>query len=266
MTTEQQRELTAAGRVLAILEVFRFQSTPLSLSEISRRSGLTMTTAHRLTHELLDWHALERTEDGRYLLGTKLLDLATVSGNAMRLRERALPALLRLHQMMRGLVVHLSIRDGFESVYVESLRSGAGRVSMNRIGGRMPLHVTSTGRVLLAYADEATQNAFLARPLASFTSQTTTDPEALRAEFPLIQRRQSVITVSQVTLNTGGVASPVFDRNGHVIASIGIVTTLKDSRLEEHVPLVRATAERISRALEGPSRGDDAELRPREAS
>lgn len=246
---DQPREITAAGRVLAILEVFRLQASPLTLSEISKRSGLTMTTSHRLTRELLDWGALERTEDGHYQLGTKLLDLATSSGNAMKLRERAIPSLLRLHQMLRGLVVHLSIRDGFETVYVESLRSGQGTVSMNRIGGRMPLHVSSTGRVLLAYADPGVQERFLARPLQAFTPYTVVDPDQLRSEFVSIRKRQSVTTTAQVTMNTGGVASPVFDRNGQVIAAVGIVVTLQHNQLEDHVPLVRATAARITRAL-----------------
>src|SRR5690606_19892140 len=109
--------LTAAGRVLAVLEVFRHASIPVTLTEISRAASLSMTTTHRLVHELLQWGALEQTEDARYRLGTKMLDLVATSAHAMQLRERALPWLVRLNQMLRNAVVHLSIRDGEESVF-----------------------------------------------------------------------------------------------------------------------------------------------------
>lgn len=245
--------LTAAGRVFAILEVFRTQSAAPSMAELSRRAGLSMTTTHRLVHELLAWGAVERRDDGRYQLGTKMLELATSSGDAMHLRERALPALLRLHRMLRVFVVHLSIRDGFDSVYIESLRSAHSSVGANRIGGRMPLHVTATGRVLLAYADADLQDDYLAQPLEARTRFTDTDPAVLRAEFASIREHQVVVTARQVTENTGGVAAPVFDAQGKVIAAVGVVLTLKEHHLEDYVDLVRAAASQITRSLERPA-------------
>jgi len=244
------RDMTAAGRVLAVLDVFRVCPSPLSLSEISRESGLSMTTTHRLTHELLVWQALERTADGRYQLGTKLLEIVTTSGSGMRLRERALPWMVRLHQMLRGLVVHLAVREGAESIYVEALRSGEGIVRMNRLGGRMPLHVTPTGLVLLAYADEAVQDEVLSAPLRAFTPRTITDPVILRRELELVRANGSAVTQSQVTVGTGGVASPVFDSDGNVVASVGIVVALKDHRPDEYASLVKATAGKISLAMD----------------
>jgi DNA-binding IclR family transcriptional regulator len=54
----------AAGRLLAVLDAFGPRSRALSLSEISRRSGLSLSTTHRLVHELLSWGALERDQGG----------------------------------------------------------------------------------------------------------------------------------------------------------------------------------------------------------
>lgn len=247
---DESSRLTAAGRVFAVLDVFRAPSPPLSLAEISRRAGLSMTTTHRLVHELLDWHAMERTDDGRFQLGDRLLELAAASGPGLHLRERALPALLRMHRMVRVMVVHLAVRDGGEAMYVESLRAAHGDVPSNRIGGRMPLHATATGRVLLAYADPAVQDAYLASPLHKYTRYTETDPAALRGEFEVIRQQRSLVTTRQVTENTGGVASPVFDRHDRVVAAVGIVLTLEEQQIEDYVDLVRSTAGQISRALE----------------
>ncbi|MCP2636336.1 IclR family transcriptional regulator [Microbacterium sp. HD4P20] len=245
--------LTAAGRVLAVLEVFRTRPSPLRMAEISRHAGLSTTTTHRLIHELLDWGAVEVAETGGYQLSTKVLELAAASGDALRLRERALPALLRLHRMLRVLVVHLSIRDGFDTVYVESLRSAHGGVSTNRIGGRMPLHLTATGRVLLAYADDDVQAGFLAQPLEARTRFTTTDPDELRRGFAGIREQQAAMTARQVTENTGAVAAPVFDHQERVVAAVGIVLNLKDHHLEDYLELVRAAASQVTGSLAPPA-------------
>ena len=56
----QATRKNAAGRLLAVLDAFGPRSRALSLSEISRRSELSLSTTHRLVHELLSWGALER--------------------------------------------------------------------------------------------------------------------------------------------------------------------------------------------------------------
>lgn len=242
----------AATRMLSVLDVFRRTSRPVSLSEISRLSGLSMTTAHRLTHELLDWQALERTDDGLYRIGTKLLEVVTSSTHAMDLRERALPWLVRLHQTLRNLIVHLAIRDGDESVYIEALHSSTRAARMNRLGGRMPLHVTATGRVLLAYAPQAVQERVLAQPLAAFTSETDTDPALLAAELRRIREDKLAISSNQVVVGTGGIAAPILDRDGVIVAAVGIVVRLDQYHLEEYGSIVSSAAEKISRDISLP--------------
>src|SRR5260370_27901947 len=69
----QATRKNAAGRLLAVLDAFGPRSRALSLSEISRRSELSLSTTHRLVHELLTWGALGRDPDGRYSIGVRLL-------------------------------------------------------------------------------------------------------------------------------------------------------------------------------------------------
>lgn len=242
----------AASRILSVLEVFRLSARPVTLSEISRMAGLSMTTAHRLTHELLDWNALEKTADGKYRLGTKMLELVTASTHAMDLRERALPWLVRLHQTLRNLIVHLAIRDGDESVFIEALHSSTRAARMNRLGGRMPLTATATGRVLLAHAPDVVQERVLAKPGIAYTAETVTDPAQLRRELQTIRETGHSISRSQVILGTGGVAVPVVDREGEVIASVGIVVRLDQYQLENSLPIVESAARKISRDVSVP--------------
>ena len=134
----------AAGRLLAVLDAFGPRSRALSLSEISRRSGLSLSTTHRLVHELLSWGALERDANGRYSIGVRLLELAALAPRGLDLREAAFPILDDLHHRTRG-NVHLGVRNGLEVVYVEAIRACATHPTNGRIGDRWPMHATGTG-------------------------------------------------------------------------------------------------------------------------
>ena len=115
---EASTRKNAAGRLLAVLDAFGPRSRALSLSEISRRSELSLSTTHRLVHELLSWGALERDQNGRYSIGVRLLELAALAPRGLDLREAAFPCLDELHHRTRG-NVHLAVRDGMQVVYVE---------------------------------------------------------------------------------------------------------------------------------------------------
>jgi len=120
----QTPRTNAAGRLLAVLDAFGPRNRALSLSEISRRSGLSLSTAHRLVHELVSWGALERDPNGCYSIGVRLLELAALAPRGLDLREAAFPCLDQLHHRTRG-NVHLGVRDGMEVVYVEAIRACA---------------------------------------------------------------------------------------------------------------------------------------------
>jgi DNA-binding IclR family transcriptional regulator len=67
---------SVVGRVLAIFECFAEDSKPLSLNEISRHSGLPLSTTHRLVSELHSGGALVRDDQRRYGIGPRLQILA----------------------------------------------------------------------------------------------------------------------------------------------------------------------------------------------
>jgi len=69
---------TVAGRVLTVLEVFEAGNPALTLSEISHRAGLPLSTTHRIVTELTSWGALERHPDRRYTIGWRLVELAAL--------------------------------------------------------------------------------------------------------------------------------------------------------------------------------------------
>jgi DNA-binding IclR family transcriptional regulator len=245
---------TAAGRVLAVLDAFGPAHASLTLSEISRRSGLSLTTTHRLVGELKAWGALERGADGRYGIGLRLLELGALAPQGLQLREVALPYVDDLHQATRANVV-LGVRDGADVIYVEALRARGAVRLMSRIGGRWPLHATGTGQVLLAHADQEVQEEVLSGPLKAFTPHTITDPAALRRTLAQVRRTGVAVAENQLTADAPAlaVAVPVRGAGDEVVAALGVTVSAGTTPPQALVPVLNATARGISRALGSPS-------------
>ena len=230
----QAPRTNAAGRLLAVLDAFGPQQRTLSLSEIARRAGLNLSTAHRLVCELARWGALERGPGGRYSIGLRLLELAALSPRGLGLREAAFPYLDDLHHRTRG-NVHLGVRDGVEVVYVETISACATHPTNGRMGDRWPMHVTGTGLVLLAFGERELQERVLGGPLERITPLTVTDPAELRRELAQIRRSGFAVARGRITLPDLVVAVPVYDQFGGVAAAISVVVEAERAR-----PLVLA--------------------------
>src|ERR1700712_4409281 len=172
---------SVAPRPFPILDAFT-APTParaLSLTEISERAGIPLSTTHRMVAEWTRWGGLTRLEDGRYSLGLRLWEVGVQTPTARNLRTIALPYLEDLYEVAHE-HVHLAILDGRDALYVEKL-SGHQAVSViSRVGGRLPLHATGVGLVLLAFAPVETLDGYLDGELTKFTAATITEPEAIR--------------------------------------------------------------------------------------
>jgi DNA-binding IclR family transcriptional regulator len=254
---------SAAGRMLAVLDAFGPAHSSLTLSEISRRSGLALTTTHRLVGELRAWGALERGADGRYGIGLRVLELGALAPHGLQLRELALPYLDDLHHATRA-NVHLAVRDGSDVVYVEALRArGAVRI-LSRLGGRWPLHATGTGLVLLAFAPPEVQEEVLGGPLHAFTPETVTDAASLRRTLAEVRRTGVAAAENQLIADVPAVAVavPVRGRGDEVVAALGVTVARASAQPHTLIPVLGATARSISRALGAPSAMPPARSRP----
>ena len=244
---------SVTSRVLGILAAFSAQQPRLTLSEIGRRTGLPLTTAHRLVGELTEWGALERDEAGRYRIGLRLWEVASLAPRGLGLRERALPFLEDLYEVTHE-NVQLAVRDGAEAVYVERLTGRQAVALVSRVGGRLPLHATGVGQVLLAHAPPEFQDEVLAAPLKAFTKYTVTDPKRLRSILAEVRRTGIALCDRQVDPESLSVAAPVFgvDAVGApgVVAALSVVVRSDGADRLGLVPAVRAAARGISRTLD----------------
>ncbi|MET7683568.1 IclR family transcriptional regulator [Streptomyces sp. NPDC005423] len=239
---------SAPDRLLAVLAAFDHEHPALCLSDISRRAGLSLTTAHRLAGALTGWGALERDASGVYHVGLRLWEIGALAPRALALRQLALPYLEDLYEATHE-NVQLAVRDGGEVVYTEWI-NGRSAVGVHiRVGARWPLHATGVGLALLAHGDPDFQEAYCAAPLASYTPYTITDPVRLRRVLSEVRRGGVAVSDRQVTDDALSVAAPVRERGGAVVAAVSVVVSQVDARVPVLVPAVRLAARGISRAL-----------------
>ena len=246
--------ISVTSKALGILAAFTAEQPQLTLSEIGRRTGLPLTTAHRLVGELTEWGALERDEAGRYRIGLRLWEVASLAPRGLGLRDRALPFLEDLYEVTHE-NVQLAVRDGHEAVYVERI-SGRYAVSiLSRVGGRLPLHATGVGQVLLAFSPPEFQDEVLAQPLRAFTRQTVTDPKRLRQILAEVRRSGIAVCDRLVDPESLSIAAPVLGADGvgapDVVAALSVVVRSEGADRLGLVPAVRAAARGISRTLTG---------------
>ncbi|POX45405.1 IclR family transcriptional regulator [Streptomyces sp. Ru71] len=239
---------SAADRLLAVLAAFDHRHPALSLTDIGRRAGLTLTTAHRLVGTLTRWGALERAPDGRYHVGLRLWEVAALAPRGLALRQVALPYLEDLYEATHE-NVQLAVRDGRDVVYTEWI-SGRSAVGVHiRVGARWPLHATGVGLALLAHDSPAGQDDYCAGPLTSFTPYTLTEPQRLRRALAEVRHRGVAVSDRQITEDALSVAAPVRGPDGAVTAAVSLVVPHADAPVAALTPAVRLAARGISRAL-----------------
>jgi DNA-binding IclR family transcriptional regulator len=239
---------TAAERLLAVLDAFDHRHPSLTLTEISHRAGLTLTTAHRLVATLTGWGALERDDAGAYHVGLRLYELAALSPRGIGLRQAAMPFLEDLYEATHE-NVHLAVRDGLEVVYIERL-SGRSAVGVrSQVGARWPLHATGVGLALLAHSHSALQEEVCGGALASFTPFTVTDPARLRRMLADVRRTGCAVSDRQITDDALSVAAPVRGPRGDVVAAVSVVVPVEGAHTQALIPAVRVAARGISRTL-----------------
>lgn len=238
---------SVTSKVLGILAAFTARQPSLTLSEIGRRTGLPLTTTHRLVGELAEWGALERDEAGCYRIGLRLWEVASLAPRGLGLRERALPFLEDLYEVTHE-NVQLAVRDGHEAVYVERITGRHAVSILSRVGGRLPLHATGVGQVLLAFAPAEFQDEVLARTLQPFTPWTVTDPKRLRQVLAEVRKTGIAICDRLVDPESLSVAAPITEGQ-EVVAALSVVVRSQGADRLGLVPAVRAAARGISRTL-----------------
>jgi IclR family acetate operon transcriptional repressor len=251
---EPKGPVLALGKAMELLELLLAQRRPMSLQEISARSGYPKSTAHALLTTLREYRMIGQDPDGRYRLGIRLYEYGCAVSAMWDARQLAHPYLEQLAQAL-GTGAYLAIRSGDHVLSIDSCAasSGAGLSVSVETGTPLPLHATAQGKLLLAAASEQELRRYCRQVgLQPYTRHSLTDPEALHSALAEIRARGYAVEDGEYRVGLRAVAAPVYDATGAPAYAMGVVGLFPRVQSEEFQLAVSKTvdaAARLSSAL-----------------
>ena len=239
---------TVTSRALALLGAFDAGHRELTLSDLARRSGVPIPTAHRSVGELAAWGALRRTGAGTYVVGKRLWDIGLLAPVARELRQVAVPFLHDLYGATLE-TVHLAVREDDHVLYLETLSGTRSVPVVSTVGSRLPMHATGVGKVLLAYAPDDVRQRVLGAPLQRFLPRTITSPAILARQLDRVRTDGYAVTDEEMTQGARSVGVPIIAGDA-VVGALGfVVDDLRRSR-GRLVAALQVAAQGIARSLD----------------
>ncbi len=220
----QDKNTRSVERTLQILNAFSVERQILGLTELSDALGLPKATILRLASTLCGYGFLKQDEDSRkYSLGLRLFALGQVVSSSFALRNVASPHVRRLGERLDK-TVFLAILESDELLYVDKRESpNSAVVFTSNVGTRRPPHFGMLGYVLMAYLPESEVDRILNRsPLVAFTRKSIITNHEFKEKLRHIREQGFSTDDGTAFEGIGGLAAPVRDAAGEVIAALGV--------------------------------------------
>lgn len=236
-------------RVFALIDLLSSRQEAMNLKEISEKTGLHPSTAHRILNDLTLGHYVDRTEPGNYRLGLKMLELGNLVKARLNVRDVALEPMHHLHQLIDE-SVNLSLRQGDEIVYIErAFSEKSGMQVVRAIGGRAPLHLTSVGKLFLSQESPEDLTLYAQRTqLRGSTKNSITSLEQLKRELNQVRIHKCATDNEELELGVRCVAAGIYDDQELLVAGLSI-SAPSDRMQEVWRAMLENTAQEISSLL-----------------
>jgi DNA-binding IclR family transcriptional regulator len=234
-------------RVTLIMDAFERRTTTLTLEQVTARTRLPRSTAHRILDQLVQVAWLEHTSFG-YALGPRALGFGGQDGSHGEIRAAAAPVLQELF-LRTGLVVHLAVLEDAQIHYLDKLGGQLAAILPSRVGGRAPAHTTAIGKAMLAWVDPERVDQLSGGRLVRRTERSIGDLAVLHQELGRIRTRHGLAYESGESVR--GIACVAAAIRGYrgAVAAISLCGEARNTQLERVAPLVLDGAREVSREL-----------------
>lgn len=246
-------------RMVTLLDALARYPDPVSLKELAAVTGLHPSTAHRILNDLVVKRFVDRCQPGTYRLGLRLLELGNIVKSRLDVREAALDPMRNLHRKTNQ-TINLSVRQNDEIIYIDrAFSERSGMQVVRAIGGRAPLHLTSTGKLFLSIDDPKAVCDYAARTgLSGHNKNSITSLAKLESELGEVRAHGYARDNEELELGVRCMAAGIHDDSGKLIAGLSI-SAPADRLQEEWLDDLMITAKRISTALGYPGTGSTPE-------
>ena len=248
----RKRRVQAVEHAIDVLDCLAAAGTAIGVSDVARQTGLSKATVFQLLATLEGRRMVMREPDSAsYRLGWALYEMGIGLARSSDVSRVARPFLDRL-AIETGESVLLGILDEGFVLYLDRGDAPSGFRMVAAAGARSPLHSTASGKLLLAYAGEEEIERYLTGTLESFTPNTLTEPDVLRAQLAEIREQGYATCWQERELGLCSVAVPLRDHTAAVVASLtlaGPEGRLTEESVEVHLHPLGAAASEIDALL-----------------
>ncbi|KIC45812.1 IclR family transcriptional regulator [Ruegeria sp. ANG-S4] len=241
-------------RLIRLLEIVAVVGRPVTASEVQAASGIPKPTCYRLFQTLLEQGLIEEpNEDGRYIIGERLIRIALLGKSDIDVRRVSAPLLRSAAETYNETVFLARFRDNrIEIIHVETPKD-PGRAFIHPGIGERPMHACSCSKAIAAFAEPDFQETILNGTLKAFTDHTKTTRKDLMDEFSLIKKQGYADCDQEIDIGISSVAAPVAVGRIGVTFSVGAVGPVRrfghDYRQEIGAQL-KELATKISAAIQ----------------
>ncbi|MGI6870513.1 IclR family transcriptional regulator [Amycolatopsis sp. 3B14] len=219
-TNGSASQVQSVDRAIAILDILARRGEA-GVTEIAQELDVHKSTAFRLVGALEAWQLVEQvSERGKYRLGFGIVRLAGATTARLDLSRESRAVCERLAAELDE-TVNVAVVDQGQATNIMQIYGSAAVTARNWIGQRTPLHATSSGKVLLAWAGDDDRESALVE-LPAFTPNTRTDRDKLAEELEQVRERGWACTVEELEVGLNAVAAPIRAANGDVIAALSV--------------------------------------------
>jgi len=242
---------SALEKALLVLETLANHPRPVGLPDLAAMLDMPRQTVHRVLRQLEANGLVQRDPSrDRFSIGARFskLALATLSSS-----NQSAPIQAVLADLVADLeeTCNVGVLDGLDFLYLERIECHWSLRVHLQAGSRVPAYCVSGGKVMLAHMDEDLRCALLrAKRLKALTPNTLSRLPDLRKEFGRIRKQGYALNDQEYTLGIVGVAVPVMNHNGRVLAALalhGPEPRLSIARAKAAVPKLQMTAKRLAR-------------------
>jgi len=245
----EQHSIQSVDRAMTLLEAIAEAGGETTLTELSRRTRLNISTCHHLLSTLVQRGYVAKVPVRRsYALGARILYLSQACLRQVDLPARATPFIEQINEKT-GETVHLAVLQGDAMMKVAKRESRhAVRVDTGTLGKTDAPHATATGKAMLAWLPEADMRRVLSHGLNRYTPKTITEWPDLIEALRHVRRNGYAMDDEEYQPGVICIGAAIRDQNGAVVGAISASTpTMRAS--EDHLRLVREEVLGAVRAL-----------------
>jgi len=242
---------SALEKALAVLEAIVEQPQAVGLLDMADRLGMSKQTVHRVMQQL-EAHGLIVRDPSRdrFAIGPRFSKLAL---DAMQSANKGAPILATIQKVVDdiGETCNVGVLEGRNFVYLERVETSRIPRIYLETGSRLPAHVTSGGKAMLAFLPEKVRNKLIeAMTLVPFTKQTITDPDKLKSVVEESRKRGYAIAHQEYSEGIIGIGVPILKSDGYAIAALAMHAPIQRVSLEQapkYARKLQAGAEQLAK-------------------